>query len=164
MSSSYTKFNTFCMCIAGISFESARHNWAGTCRGRQKHLPMFNCSWRPLFCSWRDPFSPVAWTCRWALNGLLGSVAEGPKFRQHNILTSISKFYAGPNFFASSRRVWLIWQKVFETKSATLLLGHFAPRQVLPQCINMSNFRYEDGFKIKNKYFPAISSILYMST
>jgi hypothetical protein len=27
----------------------------------------------------------------------------------------------------------------------------------------MLNFRYEDGFKIKNKYFPAISMVLYLS-
>jgi hypothetical protein len=27
----------------------------------------------------------------------------------------------------------------------------------------MLNFKYEDGFKIKNKYFPAISMVLYLS-
>jgi hypothetical protein len=27
----------------------------------------------------------------------------------------------------------------------------------------MLNFIYEDGFKIKNKYFPAISMVLYLS-
>jgi hypothetical protein len=28
----------------------------------------------------------------------------------------------------------------------------------------MLNFIYEDGFKIKNKYFPAISMLLYLSS
>jgi hypothetical protein len=46
---------------------------------------------------------------------------------------------------------------------ATLLQGNFAPRQVPPQCINILNFRYEDGFKTKNKYFPEISMVLYLS-
>jgi hypothetical protein len=38
------------------------------------------------------------------------------------------------------------------------------PGKALLNGINMFNFRYEDGFKINNKYFPAISRILYLST
>jgi hypothetical protein len=36
---------------------------------------------------------------------------------------------------------------------ATLLLGQFATQQAPPK------YEYEDAFKIKNKYFPAISKV-----
>jgi hypothetical protein len=49
----------------------------------------------------------------------------------------------------------------FQKYLATLLLGHIAPRQVPPQW--HKNFKYEDGFKNKNKYFPAISMSQYLS-
>jgi hypothetical protein len=38
------------------------------------------------------------------------------------------------------------------------------PSKSLLNGINKFNFRYTDGFKIKNKYFPAISRTLYLST
>jgi hypothetical protein len=60
--------------------------------------------------------------------------------------------------FMMGRTFWLIWQKLFK------LVGNFAPRQVPPQCHKCVQFRYEDGFKINNKYFPAISRTQYFST
>jgi hypothetical protein len=38
--------------------------------------------------------------------------------------------------------------------------GTLLPSKSLLNGINIFNFRYEDGFKIKNKYFPAISRTL----
>jgi hypothetical protein len=81
--------------------------------------------------------------------------------RLQNRLTSMSKFYVGLNFFASSRRVWLIWQKVLKTNRQHCCLATLLPGKSLLNGISMSNFRYEDGFKINNKYFPAISTTLY---
>jgi hypothetical protein len=65
--------------------------------------------------------------------------------------------------------VYLIFCYHFGWSSRKLFIwqhwpGHFAPRHVPPHGKNMFNFRYEDGFKINNNYFLAITRILYLST
>jgi hypothetical protein len=47
---------------------------------------------------------------------------------------------------------------------ATRCFGTLLPGKSLLNGISISNFRHEDGFKINNKYFPAISRTLYLST
>jgi hypothetical protein len=64
--------------------------------------------------------------------------------------------------------------KIDTAKSKRNPQKHFAHRQVPSHCgvyfemrcrkyTHMLNFVYEDGIKIRNKYFPAISRILYLS-
>jgi hypothetical protein len=124
--------------------------------GEQSLFPWVFCSERHPFCSWRCLiFSP----CPWELYDLLGSVAKGPKFHPQNIKMSFQKlllvylifFY---HFGWSSRKLF-IWQH---------WPVHFAPRHVPSHGINMLNFRYEDGVKINNNYFPALSRELSLST
>jgi hypothetical protein len=63
-------------------------------------------------------FSPVAWPFRWALYGLLGSVARGPKFFLQNI-KSVEKIFEFKidllllNFTIGCT-FWLIWQNTFQ--------------------------------------------------
>jgi hypothetical protein len=93
-----------------------------------------------------------------------GSVAKRPKFLSKNIKRAEKYFEviekSGAEFLTDilkkgSKRFTLVGN----TDKGTLLHG-----TALLNSINMFNFRYEDGFKINNKYFPAISKILYLST
>jgi hypothetical protein len=82
-------------------------------------------------------FSPFVWPFRWALYGLLGSVAKGPTFFLQNIksaekIVECKIDLMGVNFTFGCT-FWLIWQNTFQI-SWQHWLGHFAPRQVPPQC------------------------------
>jgi membrane glycosyltransferase len=75
-----------------ISFESAHHIWSRPCRGAKCFCGFVCFLAASILLLAVSLFSPVALLFWWALYGLLGSVAKGPRFWLQNIKSAENIF------------------------------------------------------------------------